>query len=148
MYQVRIVLPTATLDLISHNEPGIIGREVGAEVSADWVTGGAHAGDKPAFIDWAKVIAVTWRQAPEHHRISEMATAHCRDNVLNAMEPGRPTSPKELARLLGLNADTVRVRLGRLVKRGQAIKLRHGTYCLPVATAIGLSAQLTASEGA
>lgn len=61
VYKVRVVIGAALLHFVSRTEPRLLvdadGRPVGME--ADLIFGAD--GDVPAFIDWSKVSAVTWR---------------------------------------------------------------------------------------
>jgi hypothetical protein len=59
-YKVRVVLPGAILHLASRTEPK---AEPGQMVKGDWIVGPDY-GDTIGFVDWTKVIAVTWRYAP------------------------------------------------------------------------------------
>ena len=58
-FKVRVVLPNALLHLASWTEPVL--RDVG-EVAADWISDPEY-GDTIGFIQWDKVVAVTWRRA-------------------------------------------------------------------------------------
>jgi hypothetical protein len=60
-YKVRVVLPGALLHVASWTEPEIR-PDVQTAVRADWIADPAY-GDTIGFIDWTKVLAITWRYA-------------------------------------------------------------------------------------
>lgn len=66
-YKVRVVLPGVILHLASSTAPELRwGSDIGLEgapleaVDAEWIED-ADYGDTIGFIDWAKVVAITWR---------------------------------------------------------------------------------------
>ncbi|HEV2033380.1 MAG TPA: hypothetical protein VGU71_04155 [Candidatus Dormibacteraeota bacterium] len=65
-YKVRLVLAGGVvLHLISRREPSVTVAADGhvEGVDADWVVGpDVDAGDTIGYVDWPRVIAVTWRR--------------------------------------------------------------------------------------
>jgi hypothetical protein len=63
-YKVRVVLPGVCLHLASKDEPKIRRHYDGGggHWDADWIDDPRY-GDTVGFIDWASVVAITWRRS-------------------------------------------------------------------------------------
>jgi hypothetical protein len=60
-YKVRVVLPAAILHVASWTEPRCVNHQT-RRYEAEWITDPLY-GDSIGFINWHRVVAVTWRWA-------------------------------------------------------------------------------------